>query len=400
MENIPDFSKHRNFPGTLDNEFDIVLRRVEAVEKIPALLFAGLLFILAIPPTWGSWGWTVGLWAFYLLDWLLLAMLPRFGRSYGPPKPPALILAVMRMVFAFLPFPIAVALQAVGTLLVIYGFWIEPQRLTLTRQTLRTNKLKPGSPVRVLHLGDLHIERITERERMLNRYVQDLKPDIVLFSGDVLNLSYIEDPTAWEEARNVMGKWHAPGGVYVVTGSPAVDMEHVFPKLMDNMDNLRWLRDETATVHINGHTIDILGLTCTHKPHLDGPKLEALVETNGMGKQDDPFTILLYHTPDLAPHAANTGAIDLQVSGHTHAGQIRFPLFGAAFAASLYGKRFEWGRMQVGKMALYVTRGIGMEGKAAPRVRFLCPPEIILWEIDGEGSPTPQDVSSNDGERK
>lgn len=399
MENIPDFSKRKNFPGTLDNEFDIVLRSIEVVEKIPALLFALLLFLLAIPPTWGQWGWTAALWAVFLLDWLLLALLPRFGRSYGPPKPPALILAVMRTAFAFLPGPIAVMLQAIGTLLVIYGFWIEPHRLQLTHQKLRSSKLKPGHPLRVLHLGDLHVERITAREKLLNRYVQDLKPDIVLFSGDVLNLSYIDDPKAWQAARAVMGAWQAPGGVYVVTGSPAVDMEHVFPKLMENMQNLHWLRDEHTTVHLNGHTIDILGLTCSHKPHLDGPKLEELVEKAGSGRKESPFTILLYHTPDLAPNAANTGVIDLQVSGHTHAGQIRLPWFGAAFAGSLYGKRFEWGRMQVGKMVLYVTRGIGLEGKAAPRVRFLCPPEIVLWEIDGEEKSASPDTLITKGER-
>ena len=56
---------------------------------------------------------------------------------------------------------------------------------------------------------------------------------------------------------------------------------------------------------------------------------------------------------------------------------------GALFAASLYGKRFESGRRSVGDLTVYVTRGIGLEGKAAPRVRFLCPPEIILWEING-----------------
>jgi hypothetical protein len=47
---------------------------------------------------------------------------------------------------------------------------------------------------------------------------------------------------------------------------------------------------------------------------------------------------------------------------------------------------FESGRHQIGKMTLYVTRGIGMEGGGAPRVRFLCPPEIILWEISGMSS--------------
>ena len=380
MEHIPDFTKRRNFPGTLDNEFDIILRRVELVEKIPAPLFAGLLFLIAIPPTFGHWGWAVGLWAFFLVDWILLALLPRFGRSYGPPKPPALILAILRMVFAFLPFPIAVALQAVGTLLVIDGFWIEPHRLTVTHQKLRSPKLKAGKPVRVLHLGDLHVERITEREKLLNRLVKDLNPDLILFSGDVINLSYVEDPAAWEEARKILRQWRAPGGVFVVTGSPAVDLEHVFPRLVDGMDHLTWLQEDCAPVQINGQEMNIIGLTCSHKPFIDGPKLEKLAASTG-GK----FSILVYHTPDLAPNAANTGAIDMQVSGHTHGGQIRLPFLGAFFAASLYGKRFEAGRTKVGNLTLYVTRGIGLEGKAAPRVRFLCPPEIILWEIDGEG---------------
>jgi predicted MPP superfamily phosphohydrolase len=380
LEQIPDFSKRRNFPGTLDNEFDVVLRRVEEVENIPSLLFAGLLFLIAIPPTVGHWGWTVGLWAYFLLDWLLLALLPRFRRSFGPPKPPTLILALMRMVFAFLPFPIAVALQSIGTLLVLDGFYVEPFRLVVTRQQLRSPKLQPGKPVRVLHLGDLHVERITARERLLNQRVRELKPDIILFSGDVINLSYIEDPVAWEEARKVLSEWHAPGGTFVVTGSPAVDLAHVFPRLVEGLDNLRWLREDRVTVRANDQIIDIIGLTCTHKPFLDGPKLEALVAPSA-----ERFTILLYHTPDLAPNAANTGKIDLQVSGHTHGGQIRLPVFGAPFAASLYGKRFEAGRIQIGPLTLYVSRGIGLEGKAAPRVRFLCPPEMILWEIDGQG---------------
>jgi predicted MPP superfamily phosphohydrolase len=390
VENIPDFTKRRNFPGTLDNEFDIVLRRFEMVEQIPSLLFAGLLFLIAIPPTYGHWGWTVGLWAFFLADWLLLALLPRFERSYGPAKPPALLLALMRMVFAFLPFPIAVALQGVGTLLVVSGFWIEPHQLSVTRQTLRSPKLQHGKPVRILHLGDLHVERITRRERRVNQLIQELRPDIILFSGDVINLSYLEDPVAWQAARALLAEWRAPGGTYMVTGSPAVDLEHMFPKLVEGFEHLTWLKEDCVSVPINGQTIDILGLTCSHKPFIDGPKLDGLVaRCSPNGSRAGNFTILVYHTPDLAPNAANTGVIDLQVSGHTHGGQIRLPWFGAPFAASLYGKRFEAGRIQLGGMTLYVSRGIGLEGKAAPRVRFLCAPEIILWEIDGE-IPEPQ----------
>jgi uncharacterized protein len=62
---------------------------------------------------------------------------------------------------------------------------------------------------------------------------------------------------------------------------------------------------------------------------------------------------------------------------------VRLPLFGALYAASLYGKRYEMGRRTEGDLTLYVTRGVGLEGKAAPRVRLLCPPEIVMWEISG-----------------
>ena len=119
-------------------------------------------------------------------------------------------------------------------------------------------------------------------------------------------------------------------------------------------------------------------MDCTHKPHVDGPKLLSLLGNI----PPERFTILLYHTPDLAPEASAAGA-DLMLSGHTHGGQVRVPGLGAVYASSLYGKRFEAGRYLLDRMILYVSRGIGMEGLSAPRVRFLCPPEITLWEIGG-----------------
>jgi predicted MPP superfamily phosphohydrolase len=376
-----DFSSRTHFPGTHGNRFDVVLRVAHVIQSLPPPVFALVLLALAALPALARLAWPVGLslWAFLLADWALLAGLPRFHKSFGPDKPAALLLAFARLPFALLPYPASLAVQAVGTALVVYSFWIEPHRVRLTRQALTTPKLNPGRPLRLLHLGDLHAEtELTGRERGLIELVRSAKPDLILFSGDFLNLSYLEDPRAWEVARAVLRELHAPLGVYVVTGSPAVDLESVVPQLLAGLDNLRWLRDEKVTVPHQGQPVDIVGLTCTHRPFVDGPRLLELV---GTGPQP-AFTILLYHTPDLAPEAAEAG-IDLQLSGHTHGGQVRLPLYGALYAASLYGKRYEAGRLREGDMTLYVTRGIGLEGKGAPRVRFLSPPEIVLWEIHG-----------------
>jgi uncharacterized protein len=376
VDDIRDFSHIKNFPGTLDNEFDIVLRRFELIERIPSVLFALLLLVMSALASYGRWSYMIGLWGFFLLDWLLLGILHRNGISYGPPKPSVLILAIARFPFALLPIPISFVLQTIGSLLVIIGFWIEPHRLGVTSQNLESTKLPNGFSLTVLHLGDLHLERITRREKELNRQINNLKPDLILFSGDVLNLSYVEDPLAIAQARQIMSEWTAPLGVYGVSGSEAVDLAHIFTKLVDGLPMQR-LQGDTVTLKKDGVEFNLTGLTCSHRPFLDAPILKGLArDTSRL------FSILLYHSPDLAPNAAQMG-FDLQLSGHTHGGQVCLPFFGPLFTASLYGRRFQSGRYQLDQMVLYITRGIGLEGKAAPRVRFLCSPEIILWNING-----------------
>jgi len=140
---------------------------------------------------------------------------------------------------------------------------------------------------------------------------------------------------------------------------------------------LRWLREERVTIDHDGVELDLIGVTCTHRPFDDRRPLEGLVRR-------DRFTIFLYHTPDLAPDAAELG-VDLMLSGHTHGGQVRIPGYGALFTSSLYGKAFEMGRYEQAGLTLYVTRGLGLEGSGMPRIRVGCPPEIVLWDLEGMG---------------
>ena len=376
-----DFSHLNRFPGETGNIFDVVLHKFEVFQKIPSVVFGGMLFLFAALAYHLEWPVFLGLWGFFLFDWLLVGLLPHYQRSFGPAKPVVVILAVLRGVVAFvLPFSFTFILQAIGTLLVVYSFWIEPHRLGITYQKLTTPKFPSGTKLRMLHLGDLHVERITQRERSLQGKIDFLKPDIILFSGDILNLSYRTDPTAIAHARQIIGQWKAPLGVFLVSGSPAVDLVETIPVILQDLP-VHWMEGEKKTIAWSEGKLDLIGLTCTHRPNIDGEKLKSLIP-----HPPENFTVLLYHSPDLAPAAAKLG-VDLQLSGHTHGGQVRIPGFGALVTGSLYGKLFEAGRIAVGKMVLYVTRGIGLEGAAAPRLRLFCPPEIILWQIQGSNNP-------------
>ncbi len=380
MDERKDFSNRKYFPGTSGNPFDRILHQTIALETTSGLLFSALLLALAFLPglilgiSALRLFWCGLLWLFMLGDWALLAALPRFGKSFGPAKPPSLSLAIMRLAIALLPPWLSFPLQVVGTGLVVYGFWIEPHTIRLTRQQLTTRKTHFIPPLRILHIGDLHVERLTGREQQLKRIITETRPDLILFSGDLLNLSYLHDAQAHLDLREILSSWSAPLGVYAVSGSPAVDLPELIPDLLHGLP-IHFLQGEKVTLCHAGQQFDLVGLSCTHKPFEDGPTLSRLVDP-----LHTRWTILLYHSPDLAPEAAEAG-IDLQLSGHTHGGQVRLPLIGALLTGSLYGKRFEAGRQQIGGLTLYITRGIGLEGAAAPRVRFLCPPEIILWDI-------------------
>lgn len=378
-----DFSNHKTFPGTTGNPFDFILHWLEDYEHTsPIVFFLTLIALTAIATIFSlihqSFTRSLILFGIILIDWNLVAWLPRAGRSFGPVKPAVLELAIARLFFALIPFPLwlFILVQLIGTAAVIYGFWIEPFQLKTTRMSLKTPKLQKGTSLKILHLGDLHFERHTIRETALLQKVEELKPDLILFSGDILNLSYLHDQEAWQGARAIFQRLSAPLGVYLVTGSPAVDLKEIMPDLLADLPVIL-LKDTFITIPVGSDQITIAGGYCSHLPFEDGPALEKL--TQDIGNRDS-FKIFLYHTPDLAPVAARLG-YDLQLSGHTHGGQVCLPFYGALFTGSLYGKQFESGLYQMNEMKLYITRGIGLEGAGAPRVRFLCPPEIILWKI-------------------
>jgi len=375
MHHYEKFIKHEKFPGTEGNPFDIILRAAEKLEKIPTTFVLLLLAFITLPAALDRWEKSLVLLAFSLSDYLLLLLLPKFRLSFGPAKPPALMLAVMRLPFALLPFPAFLVFEGIGTVMVLYGFFIEPQRLIISRQTYQNQHFHPKQKLKLAHLGDLHMERQTPREIKIINALKEWKPDVILFSGDVLSISCLNDSLALKDARQFLSQLSAPLGVYCVSGSPAVDLPEILPEIYAGLP-VKLLDNEKVVINWHGQKIVITGCSCTHNPHYD---IERLNHTYKPGTNTD-LTILLYHSPDLSYYSDSIG-IDLQFSGHTHGGQICLPFYGPIFTGSLFGRDFQHGRMQINHLTLYILRGIGLEGAGAPRVRFLCPPEICLWEI-------------------
>ena len=267
---------------------------------------------------------------------------------------------------------LTVVLQASITAIQIYATWVEPFRLTITSLEFTSPKLQSGDPLRVLHLSDIHFEGWTPRERRLLEVARALAPDLIFLTGDYLNLSSVDNGPARQGVRDLLAELAALAPTYAVVGSPPVDRPDVVPQIFAGLP-ITWLVDEVAEVEVKGHRLRLIGIRCTADHRRDGERLRRLCSAGF----HPALQILLYHSPDLFPLAAELG-IDLHLAGHTHGGQLRMPLFGALVTSSAFWKRYEAGLYRKGSSTLYVSRGIGVEGKGAPRARFLAPPEVVL----------------------
>lgn len=368
-----------------------LLVRSNQLQQVPVPLVALILVALAglVYAAWPAPDAGIaaaGLLATSCFNWAMLAALPATGRSFGPDKPSALALALLNTLLllplAALNAPVWAALLLLGIIaaLAVYATWIEPFRLGVTRQHFRAPGLRADTPpLRLLQIGDIHVERISPRERALNRLVADLAPDLIVFTGDFVNLSNTHDPDSERDIRAVIGEWRAPLGVYAVSGTPLVEPLDRVKAFVADIDHITPLFNAWTTVETPGGPLHILGLIVTHDMAKDRANLARMM----VDAPDGP-RLLLMHPPDIAPEADAAG-IDLYLCGHTHGGQIRLPLIGAPFSSSHLGNQFIMGRYELGRTTLYTARGVGLEGLGAPRARFLCPPEIVLWEITGAG---------------
>jgi predicted MPP superfamily phosphohydrolase len=350
---------------------------------------AGLLWAVVTGASALGWAVALGLLAFALADWALLAALPRQGLSFGPVQPPWLGLVVVRWLLAlgslvtgiWWPLPTVAVLAAVQlglSALMVSGTRIEPFRLQVSHVEIPVARFSnPGMPVRIVQLSDLHVERLTRRDLALPALVAGLAPDLIVLTGDLLNTSFNDDPRALADLAMLLGQLHAPAGIYAVWGTVEVDLPHLLRPVLERA-GVTVLEDRAEEVVVGDHRLWLMGLCSTRDLVADGAKLRKVLREAPAAA----YRVLLYHLPDLMPQAASLG-VDLYLAGHTHGGQWRLPAFGAILTSSHFWKRYEAGHYCEGSTHLYVSRGLGMEGFGTPRARFFCPPEVVSVTISG-----------------
>ena len=211
------------------------------------------------------------------------------------------------------------------------------------------------------HIGTVISPRDVERSLEL---VLEARPDILLFGGDYVSDSPRHIPVAADVLRNATSA--------VRLGSIAVLGNHDYAngasRITSELEKrgIQVLRNEAMRVADESGEFWIAGIDDVMLGTPDVDRAFAQVPA-------DARALALWHEPDWADSVAPHGAF-LQLSGHSHGGQIRLPVAGN-IAAPVGGRRFVAGLNYASGMPVYTSRGVGV---FRPPVRFRCPPEVTI----------------------
>jgi len=222
---------------------------------------------------------------------------------------------------------------------------------------------------RIVHISDLHLDDRTDTGYLekIVRLVNEQEPDLIAFTGDFVTFT----PERFAQTLTAtLSRLEASDGIFAVLGNHdhAAGPEEISAAIREG--GATELRNEVHTLKRADSPLYVCGVDDVW---VGRPRLEhVLADLPGSGA-----AILLVHEPDFADTASKTGRFDLQLSGHSHGGQVRFPLVGAPVLPR-YARKYPIGAYHIGGMPLYTNRGLGM---LPPRFRFLCRPEITVLDL-------------------
>lgn len=263
---------------------------------------------------------------------------------------------------------------ALGSVIVVLGLLIGGYVNTLF-PVIKKIEIVTGKNIgktgrlRIIAVSDTHFGSTVNAQRVnyLVNKVNELKPDIMIFAGDIIDeeLNSVIKNNIADNLRNIKATY----GVYAITGNHeyigGIDATSKYIR----SHNIKLLRDEVEFVADS--TVCLVGRNDRDMKRFvkaDRMPLETLMEKSDKTK----FIVLLDHQPFNLEQSEKNG-VDLQISGHTHHGQF-WPISIATKA--IY--ELDWGFIKKGNTNIYVSCGFGTWG---PPVRIGNRPEIVVFDI-------------------
>ena len=264
---------------------------------------------------------------------------------------------------AALALAVALVLLAVG----VEAFVVEPRALEVSHVEITSAKI--DRPLTIAVLADIQTDDPGDYEREVLARVVAEDPDLIVFPGDYVQVpeSRYAEPAA--RLRAIL----AEAGREPAVGADAVAGHNEF----GHPDWPRVFAGTGIEAWTEGRRVDLGPLTLTGLSVAESfdPGLAVAAAPN--------FHVVVGHAPDFSLGEVEA---DLMIAGHTHGGQVRLPWIGPLITYSQVPRAHAAGHTELGGgRSLVVSRGIGMERAWAPRMRFLCRPELVFIHLRPAG---------------
>ena len=254
-------------------------------------------------------------------------------------------------------------------LLLFWAFLIEPNRLVVREQTIELeNWPRELDGLRIAVLSDIHAGANFIDEKKLRTIVDrtnERQPELIVILGDYMTKARI----APESFGPILKDFRAPLGTYSVLGNHDTWYSVASVRRGLEQNGIKVLENEVVQINVRGTSLWLVGLADLWT------RPQWVKETVVKVPEGQPM-IALTHNPDIFPNLPQR--VPLLLAGHTHGGQVRFPLIGTVVESSRYGDRYVRGHVVENNHHLFVTTGIGT---SILPVRFGVTPEIVILTL-------------------
>lgn len=255
--------------------------------------------------------------------------------------------------------------------LVLYSHFLGTKGLNIREYAVKNKKISPNfEGFKIVHFSDLHYGS-TVKEKEMTKLVESinaLKPDLVIFTGDLIEETYYMSEKEQKELSKSLNNITAKIGKYYVDGNH--DINKAYELVMKDSGFIN-MNNKNDLIYNEGTTpIILVGLDDYLLKKTD------INEAFNYENENNYYTILLVHEPDLADQIKDKN-VDLMLSGHSHNGQVRLPFLGAIITIE-GSKKYYDEKYILDNTELYISGGIGTS--SAP-FRFLVKPSFNFYRL-------------------
>ncbi|GEN45325.1 metallophosphoesterase [Alkalibacillus haloalkaliphilus] len=266
-----------------------------------------------------------------------------------------------------------------GTVATVYGGYyyahdVEPFWLKVQNNDVRSHRIPSSfNNFKIVQFTDTHIGfqyRNKDLKKLVNA-IQNQQPDLIVFTGDLTDDPSLISSDKYREIIDQLSRLEAPFGKFWIYGNHDHGGYGTTTILnVMNDSGFKLLKNDTEQIEIENDYINLSGLDDIL---LGNPRPDQLINDENEGS----FNVLLCHEPDYADDIVHL-PFDLQLSGHSHGGQVQIPFYGYVVTPAL-GQKYVEGKHTLGdRLQLFTSRGVGTTRLP---FRFLCRPEINVYNL-------------------